>query len=152
MMHQSLLVEHGQGRTESICYLIANVINIFIVLYLERFYCAPQRFHSIASEQSVVLPSFSSLLKAWNLCFFCEPVTWCNHNAASKVNRGHETWVFVMGSKATSAGILPNVEKRMVVVAWKVAPLKDIISSTNSRLAVPPLGAPEKSAEPHAGP
>lgn len=46
---------------------------------------------------------------------------------------------------------LTHPEKSVVTVAWKGVTLMAIISSTSSKLAVPPFGASKRSAEPHTG-
>lgn len=43
-----------------------------------------------------MLPSFSSLLKAWNLCFLCEPVTWLRCGCTQHCSWS-ELWSWSMG-------------------------------------------------------
>ena len=66
------------------------------------------------------------------------------HNTASKVNYGHEASASVMGSKASSAWILPSLKNCVVTVTWEGTTLMDITSSTSSKLPVPPFDVSKK--------
>lgn len=104
---------------------------------------------SIQAPQSKASSPFPLSLKGVGFVWTCHTAQLWLHTTVSKVNCGHKAWASMLDNEASSAGIPPSLERLVLFVTWKGSTLMGYISSTISKVAVPPFGA-SKSAEPLA--